>query len=768
VADALARLQAALTGRYTIERELGHGGMATVYVAQDLKHHRRVAIKVLEPQLAAALGQERFLREIRTAARLNHPHILPLHDSGEAEGFLYYVMPYVEGESVRDRLNRDKQLPIADAVTIASEVANALSYAHSQNVVHRDIKPENILLSGGEAVVTDFGIAGAIDAAGGGKLTQTGIVLGTPTYMSPEQASGEPMLDGRSDVYSLGCVLYEMLAGEPPFTGATGQAILAKRFTDPVPSARRLRDTVPLSVDRAIGKALARAPADRFATTQQFADALRASASAPPELAAGHAPGTPAGEEVREAGRSALARHAWREAFDIFCKADAARPLSAEDVERLAEAAWWTGRIDDCIAAHERAYAAYMDQGIPRRAAMVAARLAEDFFNRQAKSLGNGWLKRAERLLEDVPECVEHGVLLRLHALLALEIEGNVDKALGLARRTCDIATRFHDRDLQALALHDIGRMLVSQGELAQGMALIDEAMAAAVSGELGPKVTGRIYCNMMGTCEKLADYKRAAEWSEAARRWCEPHAGSGYPGICRVHRAEIMRLRGSWGDAETEALHATEELRDFYHVGAGEAFYEIGEIRLRMGDFGRAEEVFRQAHELGRDPVPGLALVRLAEGKIEAARALIDRAVTDRLEGSLERARLLPARVQIALAAGKLDVAREAAAELETIAGRYGSTALRASAAQARGAVQLADNSTDEAVPNLRRACALWQEVQLPYETATARLLLAGAYRATGCAEDAELERQAAMSALKGLGADVTTASALSARVPS
>jgi tetratricopeptide (TPR) repeat protein len=186
------------------------------------------------------------------------------------------------------------------------------------------------------------------------------------------------------------------------------------------------------------------------------------------------------------------------------------------------------------------------------------------------------------------------------------------------------------------------------------------------------------------------------------------------------------------------------------------------------MGDFGRAEEVFRQAHELGRDPVPGLALVRLAEGKIEAARALIDRAVTDRLEGSLERARLLPARVQIALAAGKLDVAREAAAELETIAGRYGSTALRASAAQARGAVQLADNSTDEAVPNLRRACALWQEVQLPYETATARLLLAGAYRATGCAEDAELEHQAAMSALKGLGADVTTASALSARVPS
>jgi tRNA A-37 threonylcarbamoyl transferase component Bud32/tetratricopeptide (TPR) repeat protein len=765
VTDPHARLRAALIGRYTIERELGRGGMATVYLAQDVKHRRRVAIKVLQPELAAALGRDRFLREIETAARLNHPHILPLHDSGEADGLVYYVMPYVEGESLRDRLRRENQLAIEDAVRIASEVASALSHAHSKDVVHRDIKPENILLSGGEAVVADFGIAGAIDAAAGGKLTQTGIVLGTVAYMSPEQASGERTLDGRSDVYSLGCVLYEMLVGEPPFTGATNQAILAKRFTDPVPSARRLRGTVPQPVDRAIAKALARAPADRFASSHDFADALRASvASAPgPE----QAPPTPASGDFSEAGRTALARHAWREAFDLFSKADAARALSAEDIERLAEAAWWTGRIDDCIAAHERAYTAYMDQGAPRRAAIVAARLAEDFFNRQAKSLGNGWLKRAERLLQDVPECVEHGVLLRLHALLALEIEGNVDKALGLARRTCDLATRFNDRDLQALALHDIGRMLVSQGELAQGMALIDEAMAAAVSGELGPKVTGRIYCNMMGTCEKLADYQRAAEWSEAARRWCEPHAGSGYPGICRVHRAEIMRLRGSWSDAETEALHAADELKGFYHAGVGEAFYEIGEIRLRMGDLGRAEEVFRQAHELGRDPVPGLALLRLAEGRIEAARALIDRALADRPEGSLERARLLPASVQIALAAGALDLARAGAAELAAIAGRYGSTALQASAAQAHGAVQLADNATDEAVPTLRRARKLWQDVQLPYETATTRLLLAGAYRATGHSEDAELERQAAISTLKGLGADIATANALSVRAP-
>src|SRR6266849_2472802 len=223
------------------------------------------------------------------------------------------------------------------------------------------------------------------------------------------------------------------------------------------------------------------------------------------------------------------------------------------------------------------------------------------------------------------------------------------------------------------------------------------------------------------------------------------------------------MRLRGSWSDAETEALHAARELQGFYHIAAGEAFYEIGEIRLRMGDLARAEEVFRQAHELGRDPLPGLALLRLAEGKVEAARVLIDRAIADRPGGSLDRARLLPARGQIALAARDLDLARGAAPELEAIVGTYGSTALQASAAQARGAVQLAERSTDDAVPNLRRACKLWQEVQLPYETATARLLLAGAYRATHCPEDAALELQAATSAFTSLGADIGTASALS-----
>jgi len=279
--DLLVRLKAALVDRYAIERELGQGGMAVVFLAQDLKHRRAVAIKVLRPELAMALGAERFLGEIETVAGLTHPHIVPLYDSGEAAGFLYYVMPCVEGESLRERLTREKQLPLEDALRITGEVATALSYAHSRGVVHRDIKPENILLQAGQAVVSDFGIARAITAAGGERLTQTGVTVGTPGYMSPEQAAGERELDGRSDVYSLACVLYEMLAGNPPFLGASARAILARQSLDPVPRLRTVRETVPEEFERAVVKALAKAPADRFATAAQFVEALRIGSPAP-------------------------------------------------------------------------------------------------------------------------------------------------------------------------------------------------------------------------------------------------------------------------------------------------------------------------------------------------------------------------------------------------------------------------------------------------------------------------------------------------------
>ena len=279
--DLAGRLRTALKSRYAIERELGHGGTAIVYLARDRKYDRFVAIKVFRPELAAAIGAERFLREIDIAAKLQHPHVLGLLDSGQADGILYYVMPYVEGESLRNRIARETQLPVDEAVRITMEVSDALSYAHGLGIVHRDIKPENILLSGGHAVVADFGIATALTAAGGEKLTQTGMALGTPFYMSPEQGAATAKIDGRSDLYALACVLYEMLAGQPPFAGSTAQSILARHSVDPVPSLRSVRGTVHPGIEWAITKAMAKVPADRFATAAEFAAALAHPEQAP-------------------------------------------------------------------------------------------------------------------------------------------------------------------------------------------------------------------------------------------------------------------------------------------------------------------------------------------------------------------------------------------------------------------------------------------------------------------------------------------------------
>ncbi|MDX2120806.1 MAG: serine/threonine-protein kinase, partial [Gemmatimonadota bacterium] len=289
------RLAAALAERYRIERQLGQGGMATVYLAQDLKHDRKVAIKVLRPELAAVIGAERFLSEIKTTANLQHPHILPLFDSGAADSFLCSVLPFIEGESLRDRLSREKQLPIADAVRIATEVAGALDYAHRHNVIHRDIKPENILLHDGRALVADFGIALAASKAGGSRMTETGMSLGTPTYMSPEQALGEREITARSDVYALGCMTYEMLVGDPPFLGGTAQAIVAKVMTEKPAAPSRIRDTIPPAVEDAVLTALEKLPADRFATAAEFAAAIAGGATARAATRATRSAPAPAG-----------------------------------------------------------------------------------------------------------------------------------------------------------------------------------------------------------------------------------------------------------------------------------------------------------------------------------------------------------------------------------------------------------------------------------------------------------------------------------------
>jgi serine/threonine-protein kinase len=326
--NAVEQLNSALTGRYVIERELGRGGMATVYLARDVRHQRGVAVKVLNPELGAVLGVERFLSEIQVTANLQHPNLLPLFDSGEADGLLFYVMPFVQGETLRARLDREKQLPIDEAVRIAIAVLGALEYAHAHGVVHRDLKPENILFQAGQPVVADFGIALAVSVAGGNRVTQSGLSLGTPQYMSPEQATGDRQIDGRSDIYSLAAVLYEMLAGDPPYSGRTAQAIIARLLTERPRSLLAVRDTVPAHVEAAIDRALAKLPADRFATAREFAEALQG--VRPIQLVVSHGHGaslTTAATFVRVDGRRrmltalpwaiaalAVSTLAWREA----------------------------------------------------------------------------------------------------------------------------------------------------------------------------------------------------------------------------------------------------------------------------------------------------------------------------------------------------------------------------------------------------------------------------------------------------------------------
>lgn len=458
-------------------------------------------------------------------------------------------------------------------------------------------------------------------------------------------------------------------------------------------------------------------------------------------------------EDPLAAAREALDRHAWREAFDLLTRADAKGELSAPDLELLAEAAWWSGEMDSCIAARERAYSSHLEAGNPRRAAGVALWLARDHGGRLAQAQSNSWFKRAERLLENEPDSVEHGYLQMMQARRA-HMGGDFDQAVEFGRQAVDTGARFGDPDLQALALVYQGMGKVGRGEAEEGLALLDEATVAAVGGELTPMMTGVVYCNMISTCQELAEYRRAGEWTDAAKRWCDRQAISGFPGLCRVHRAEIIRLRGAWAEAEEEARRACTELMDHgLPAYAGDGFYEVGEIRLRMGDLAAAGAAFEQANELGRDPQPGLALLRMAQGNVDAAAALLRRSLEETSE-PLQRVRRLAAQVEVAVASGDLETAQAAAGELEGIAERFGSDALHATAATARARVLVERGEADAGVRAARRGWEVWRALDAPYEAALARVTLGLAYRAVGDEEKGDLELRAARSALEKLGA--------------
>jgi class 3 adenylate cyclase len=468
------------------------------------------------------------------------------------------------------------------------------------------------------------------------------------------------------------------------------------------------------------------------------------------------------GSSLAEQGRTALARHAWGEALEKLIRADAEGDLSPTDLDAYAEAAWWNGRLEQAIELRERAYAGAMRAGQPEAAAMVAIKLARDSIYRSSDALSGAWLQRAERLLEGVEENPGHGWLAVSKSFRAA-VTGDVDLAKAEAIKAEGIAARINDRDLAAMAQAEHGFALISSGDVAEGMAMVDEASVAAVGGELGPDTAGGICCTTIGACTTLGEWTRAAEWTDAQDRWCKREGIAGYPGMCRLYRSEIKEFQGRWLEAEAEAQQASVELAGFIPAAAGLALYRIGQIRLRRGDLAEAEDALVRAHALGAHVEPALSLLRLAQGRLQVAAEGIREAIErpprtpswHSPPGSpLYRTPLLRAQIEIALAAGDEVTAREALEDLESIAKQFGTAGLTATTFDARGVIQLRTGQVAEATRSLRDAVEAWTDLDAPFEAARARLALAEALAAGGQPDRAGMELRAARSTFEQLGA--------------
>ena len=461
--------------------------------------------------------------------------------------------------------------------------------------------------------------------------------------------------------------------------------------------------------------------------------------------------------DALEEARAAAARQSWRAAYGSFGDVGDA-VLTASDLESFGEAAWWSGKLDEAISLRERAYAAYATAGDLLGAARMALTLQWDYEARGSFAVANGWIANAERLLAELPEAPEHARLQLIKALVAMFAQGEYERAITLFDEAYELASRVGDRDSQMLALSGKGRANIKLGNIDEGLALLDEATASAMCGDLRAHTSGLVYCITISSCQDLGDYRRAAEWTEAANRFCDKLDVSGFPGACRIHRAEVLRLRGDWSAAEAQAVAACEELHDFDRSITAFGHYEIGEIRRRRGDFAGAEEAYGVSNEMGREPQPGLALLRLAEGKVDAAVAGISRTLQEAQE-PLFRFRRLPAQIEIAIAAGDLKTARAAADEAERVVDSYKIGNRRAAAFDAtvhfsRGQIQLAEKDWSGAIASLRRARDEWQGVGAPYETARARMLLGTAYIRAGDEHAAAAELEGALATFERLGA--------------
>lgn len=457
--------------------------------------------------------------------------------------------------------------------------------------------------------------------------------------------------------------------------------------------------------------------------------------------------------------RVALDGHDWPAAYDLFTRADGAGALSGADLEAFAEAAFFAAHVDAEMELKERAFKARLEAGERVRAAYVALDLGYEYAYIGKPSIGAAWTRRAERLLEGEPEGYAHGYLALAKSGAAMAT-GDIEAALRLAEEAVQISNRARDADLQATALTALGGLKIQTGDAADGLDLMEEATVAAVNGELSPFKTGVTYCSMIAACRDLTDYRRASEWTEAAERWCQRQSVSGFPGICRVHRAEVVALGGAWERAEAELRQATDELAAYHAIPPmADGLYALGEVRLRMGELGSAETALREAHALGRSPQPALALIRLAEGNPRAALSAIDSAVREEPWNKLVSLRLLPAQIEIAVAAGDVARARAAAEELEQITQNYDSPAIAATRHDGWARVLLAEGDAPAAAAEVRTAIRLWREVAAPYEIARGRALLAAALFRDHDEDAGELELRAARDEFVRLGAKLDAA---------
>ena len=657
MALALERLRTALTGSYVIDRELGRGGMATVYLAQDTRHDRVVALKVLHPDLAASLGPERFLREIKLAARLNHPHILPLFDSGEAESFLYYVMPYIEGESLRERLDREKQLPVDEAVRHAKSIASALDYAHRQNIIHRDIKPENVMLYEGEAMVMDFGIAKAVSAAASETLTQTGMMVGTPAYVSPEQAAGEINLGGQSDQYSLACVLYEMLSGERPFTGENAAAIMAKRFTETAAPLRTVRGSIPEHVERAVSKAMSTAASARYSTTAQFAQALGSQVLATPtDTATVPQAIMSAAKSVAVLPFANMSADAENEYFTDGMAEELINALSKIQSLRVASRTSsfaFKGKNEDITEIGRKLKVSTVLEGSVRKMGN-RLRIAAQLIN-----VADGyqlWSERFDRDVEDVFAIQDEISLAIFNALRVILSEGE-KKAI----------ERDRSVNMQAYEYYLRGRQFIHQWSRS-GLEYARQMFRRAI--EIDPDYA-LAYAGLADSCSLLymncdAREQNLTQGNAASRRALELG-----PDLAEAHLAS--------GLTHSLSMRFTEAEREFEFAmkldpTLFEAVYHYGRARIAQGEFAEAAKLFERACVLRPEDFQAphfLAQCYMALGMKEESLATYRKArrlIDERLELNPDDARACQLGAGLAANLGEKDAAVEYARRALTI----------------------------------------------------------------------------------------------------